>query len=180
MLSLGTGRSWLFWCRWVMHRWGVSIGDKLRVLLALLCLLSFMQLTKSRHLNAAGVIWRDGQLTSAVVPHCCRATLLSNVCRWHDRLYSSSCLRHTCIDTLMLDTTYALPKHTFPPQEEAVSMMAQVRHGDSCFMVAKVSWMFGALLHHTQRFQAMLCNATVVSLFAVSCVAVLLHGRGYC
>lgn len=26
----------------------------------------------------------------------------------------------------MLDTTYALPKHTFPPQEEAIAMMVEV------------------------------------------------------
>lgn len=46
--------------------------------------------------------------------------------RWQDRLYTDSCLAHKPIDTLMLDTTYALPKHTFPPQEEAVNMMVQV------------------------------------------------------
>jgi hypothetical protein len=27
----------------------------------------------------------------------------------------------------MLDTTYALPKHTFPPQQEAIRMMIEVR-----------------------------------------------------
>jgi hypothetical protein len=27
----------------------------------------------------------------------------------------------------MLDTTYALPKHTFPPQQEAIHMMVEVR-----------------------------------------------------
>lgn len=47
-------------------------------------------------------------------------------CRWQDRLYTSSCLADKPIDTLMLDTTYALPKHTFPPQEEAISQMVQV------------------------------------------------------
>jgi hypothetical protein len=53
--------------------------------------------------------------------------VLCEHCRWQDRLYSSSCLAHKPVDTLMLDTTYASPKHTFPPQEEAVSMMVQVR-----------------------------------------------------
>jgi hypothetical protein len=30
------------------------------------------------------------------------------------------------VDTLMLDTTYALPKHTFPPQQQAIQMMVEV------------------------------------------------------
>lgn len=35
------------------------------------------------------------------------------------------------VDTLMLDTTYAHPKHTHPPQEEAIRMMVEVRPSSS-------------------------------------------------
>lgn len=31
------------------------------------------------------------------------------------------------VDVLMLDTTYALPRYTFPPQQDAINSMAQVR-----------------------------------------------------
>lgn len=31
------------------------------------------------------------------------------------------------VDTLYLDTTYALPKHIFPPQQQAIASMVQVR-----------------------------------------------------
>lgn len=33
------------------------------------------------------------------------------------------------VDTLYLDTTYALPRHRLPPQTEAIAMMVQVRAG---------------------------------------------------
>jgi DNA cross-link repair 1A protein len=57
-----------------------------------------------------------------------RRILHTGDCRWHDGLRSgSSCLAGKRIDVLMLDTTYALPRHTFPPQQEAIAHMAQVR-----------------------------------------------------
>ncbi len=31
------------------------------------------------------------------------------------------------VDALFMDTTYALPRYTLPPQEESVRAMAQVR-----------------------------------------------------
>ena len=57
----------------------------------------------------------------------CVTLLCLLLCRWQERLYTGSCLAHKRVDTLMLDTTYALPRHTFPPQAEAVSSMVQVR-----------------------------------------------------
>eukprot|EP00775_Hariotina_reticulata_P012755 gene12755-12884_t len=47
-------------------------------------------------------------------------------CRWRDELWSGSCLAHKPVDILMLDTTYAIPRYTFPPQEQAIQMMVQV------------------------------------------------------
>lgn len=47
-------------------------------------------------------------------------------CRWADWIRHQSILSQTPIDILYLDTTYALPKHVFPPQEEAIASMAAV------------------------------------------------------
>eukprot|EP00878_Enallax_costatus_P007518 GHUV01007874.1.p1 GENE.GHUV01007874.1~~GHUV01007874.1.p1 ORF type:complete len:518 (+),score=175.46 GHUV01007874.1:1203-2756(+) len=47
-------------------------------------------------------------------------------CRWQDCLRSDSCLRDKRIDILMLDTTYAVPRWTFPPQQQAIETMVQV------------------------------------------------------
>ena len=41
-------------------------------------------------------------------------------------------LAATQVDVLMLDTTYCLPRHTFPPQEEAIGLMIQVRGRLQC------------------------------------------------
>ncbi|WIA09950.1 hypothetical protein OEZ85_010163 [Tetradesmus obliquus] len=51
-------------------------------------------------------------------------------CRWQDALRSGSCLARMRVDTLMLDTTYAHPKHTHPPQEEAIRMMVEVMRSE--------------------------------------------------
>lgn len=47
-------------------------------------------------------------------------------CRWQNHLRSASCLATKKVDILMLDTTYAMPRYTFPPQQEAIDMMVQV------------------------------------------------------
>lgn len=52
--------------------------------------------------------------------------------RWRDELWSGSCLAHKPVDILMLDTTYAIPRYTFPPQEQAIQMMVQVGSSSSC------------------------------------------------
>jgi hypothetical protein len=61
--------------------------------------------------------------------HCCHVCA---PCRWRDELWSGSCLVHKPVDILMLDTTYAIPRYTFPPQEQAIQMMVQVGHSGSC------------------------------------------------
>ncbi|GBF99590.1 DNA cross-link repair protein [Raphidocelis subcapitata] len=45
-------------------------------------------------------------------------------CRWQDWIKDGSVLATTRIDTLFLDTTYCLPRWTFPPQSDAVAAMA--------------------------------------------------------
>jgi len=47
-------------------------------------------------------------------------------CRWQDWIRDTTVLATTRVDTLMLDTTYCLPRYTFPPQEDAIAMMVQV------------------------------------------------------
>lgn len=39
----------------------------------------------------------------------------------------TTALSTTRVDTLMLDTTYCLPRYTFPSQEDAIAAMVQVR-----------------------------------------------------
>jgi len=58
----------------------------------------------------------------------------TDLCRWQDRLHSGSCLATKRVDVLMLDTTYALPKHTFPPQEEAIAMLVEVSRSHGAWL----------------------------------------------
>ncbi|PNH05209.1 DNA cross-link repair 1 protein [Tetrabaena socialis] len=46
-------------------------------------------------------------------------------CRWQRWMRHQPGLGGMRVDTVFLDTTYAAPKHTMPPQQEAIDMMAQ-------------------------------------------------------
>ncbi|GFR43606.1 hypothetical protein Agub_g4703, partial [Astrephomene gubernaculifera] len=46
-------------------------------------------------------------------------------CRWQPWMRHQPGLAGVRVDTLLLDTTYAAPRHTLPPQSEAIRMMVQ-------------------------------------------------------
>ncbi|GIL47378.1 hypothetical protein Vafri_4210 [Volvox africanus] len=46
-------------------------------------------------------------------------------CRWQRWMRNQPGLDGVRVDTVILDTTYAAPKHVLPPQEDAVNMMVQ-------------------------------------------------------
>lgn len=67
-----------------------------------------------------------GVVTEPIASHRDTAWLIPR--RWQDHLRSTSCLQHKKVDILMLDTTYAGPRWTFPPQQQAIEMMVQVSY----------------------------------------------------
>lgn len=47
--------------------------------------------------------------------------------RWQDWMKATTRLAAVRVDTLFLDTTYCMPRYTFPSQDDAVAAMVQVR-----------------------------------------------------
>ncbi|GLC45044.1 hypothetical protein PLESTM_001680700 [Pleodorina starrii] len=68
----------------------------------------------------------EGGGTAAFAAATTHNILHTGDCRWQRWMRDQTGLAGVRVDTLMLDTTYAAPKHVLPPQEEAIRLMVQV------------------------------------------------------
>ncbi|EFJ50929.1 hypothetical protein VOLCADRAFT_120549, partial [Volvox carteri f. nagariensis] len=74
-------------------------------------------------------------------------------CRWQRWMRDQPGLAGVRVDTLLLDTTYAAPKHTLPPQQEAIAMMVQVMRDA---LVAEPQTVFLVATYHIGKERAFL------------------------